>query len=331
MKTSQPDQNVSRFFPGGKTDISLQSSATQPLINRDAQTPSSSFDPPRQSRLLAFGAQSRNAAQTGLPAQLGASAGIGIAQTPENVPFTGTGTSEGLDAANLSRQPAEPHWATSRTTTSPSFPHSFAQQGVTDRSSILGQQPLGSSIPNVDNLSRLQDQELSHLLLNDNPSLRSHFAAEGIRDQFNIPNNARPLVSDSRSTSISLTGNDRVMGFVSPSEALHQLDGRGRNGTPPAAPFGSTSPISPYDGQVQPAMSVGKGSRMAKHFERVNRETPALNGMARGQMNQGMGMGGREQQGLNMPLGAGQARNIADLLTMLNNSAQVRTSFVFYV
>ncbi len=48
------------------------------------------------------------------------------------------------------------------------------------------------------------------------------------------------------------------MGFSSPSEALHQLDGRGRNATPPAAPYGSTSPISPYDGQVQPALSVEK-------------------------------------------------------------------------
>ncbi len=41
-------------------------------------------------------------------------------------------------------------------------------------------------------------------------------------------------------------------------------------------------------------------------------------------MNQGLGMTGREQQGSNAPLGGGQARNIADLLTMLNNSAQVR-------
>lgn len=327
MKSSQPDSNVSRFFPGGKNDISLTPSVAQPPINRDAQTPSS-FDPPRQSRLLAFGAQSRNTAQTALPSQQGASSGIGLTRTPENVSFANA--PEGLEASILSRQSVEPSWATSRTTSSPSFAQSFAQPVGTDRSSIIGQHALNSTIPNTENFSRLQNQELSQLLLNDNTTLRSNFGMEALRDQFGVPNHTRPPISDSRSTSISLSGNERVMGFVSPSEGLHQLEGRGRNGTPPAAPFGSTSPISPYDGQVQPALSVGKGSRMAKHFERVNREVPTPNGMARVQMNQGMGIPGREQQ-VNTPPGAGQARNIADLLTMLSNSAQVRSFLRFLV
>lgn len=249
-----------------------------------------SFDPPRQSRLLAFGAQSMKA-----PAQ----------PTPQSASA----------AAQMNRlQQLDPPWpGQRRPSVSPVMPQqSNPQQSNLDRFGGQGNQyDLGV----IENMQRrpAAGALVSHGLPYDNRPL----------DIGELPGR------DLGRNSISLATNADRAAFLAQAEALQQLNDIRRHPSPSNAPYNTTSPVSPFDSHLtgnQSSYSSGKGSRMAKHFERardssqglpINRLNSAVLGVNGGVPNR------QDHQMSNTGLGPPENRNIQDLLTMLNNSAQV--------
>ncbi|KAH8120141.1 hypothetical protein DFH11DRAFT_1558531 [Phellopilus nigrolimitatus] len=292
------ESNGPRLLSLKTTDSAAIHGDAQTLVNKDVTSPSITFDPPRQSRLLAFGAH--NAKTTAQPAPQSALAAAQMGRLQQQ-----------------SMDPLRPNQR--RPSVSPVFPHSVSHQSGLDKAS-LQQHILASQYDmNVDNMPRRSAHESAgpHSLTFENAP-RSGFPMDASRE---FANNG----DMTRSSSIPLSSASDRAAFISPSDALHHLSDVRRNPTPPTAGFNATSPISPFDNQMSSAQSTystGKGSRMAKHFEKA-RESHTVNlGRA---LHQGMGANGAGRQvpqGFNNALGGAENRNIDDLLTMLNNSAQ---------
>lgn len=281
-------------------------------LSRDSNSPATQFDPPRQSRLLAFGAQNprvgSQAASQSIP---------GAAQIPR-----------------LPQQSVDPLWPNQirRPTESPVFVTTGSQQVSSDKNANLqhllaAQYDMNNIVPNVESGSRRSMLESIAVqqgfpLVDDGP--RSSVIDSG--RSFTGP------IDQIRTSSIPLSVVADRNAYMSVSDSLHNpSDIRGRNATPPTAPLSATSPISVFDNQLgggQSAYSTGKGSRMAKHFEK-HRESQSLSlGRA---SNIGMGANGilsgrQELQSFgNTPLGS-EAKGYTDIIAMLTHSAQV----IFY-
>ncbi|KAI5122602.1 hypothetical protein M0805_004816 [Coniferiporia weirii] len=273
------------------------------MAAKDANPPEASFDPPRQSRLLAFGAQS-----TKVPAQ----------PTPQSASA----------AVQMSRlQQLDPLWpGQRRPSASPVFPqHSASQQSGLEKAGIQQHILAGQYDFNViETIPRRTALEATgaHSLTFENAA-RSGMLTDSSKE-YNGGDMAR-------SSSIPLTGAPDRAAFISQSDALHHLSDLRRNPTPPTAGLGTTSPISPFDNQLgggQSSYSSGKGSRMAKHFEKMrdpHSQTMNINRVNNpGMGSNGMLPGRQEHQAFGNPLGGAESRNIQDLLTMLSNSAQAQ-------
>lgn len=238
------------------------------------------FDPPRQSRLLAFGAQARSPAQ---PTPQSASA---VAQM------------------NHLQQQLDPTWpGQRRPSVSPVIPQqSNPQQGL-DRVNASNNQ---YDINVLENMQRRGTASQGLMYDNRLPDL------EVMNREF-----GRGSMSSERAA------------LLAQAEALQQLNDNRRHPTPPGASFNATSPVSPFDNQLignQSSYSSGKGSRMAKHFERARdpAQGQSVNRLNNAVLGANGGLAARQEQQLsNHALGPPENRNIQDLLTMLNNSAQV--------
>lgn len=260
------------------------------LGSKDILSPTSSFDPPRQSRLLAFGAQN----------------GRPVAQPmPQNT----------ATAAQMNRlQQNEQLWPNQRhSSTSPAISIPSSQQQGIDKSSAMLQTQMGQ-FDNV-NINRQMGLESSV-----QPSLVFDNMA---RSSLPLDNGREFMNPELNRSSLPLSSLGDRGAYISPSDGIHQLADPRRNPSPPIGGFGVTSPISPIDGSLgsQTTYASGKGSRMAKHFER-QRETVNTGRNPQAPMN-GVIPGRQEPQ---VPLVPNENRNIQDLLTMLNNSAQVFNS-----
>ncbi|KAL5519113.1 hypothetical protein ACEPAH_796 [Sanghuangporus vaninii] len=296
-------ENVpSSALSNGPRLLSLKTSETttfQETVNKDAPGSTASFDPPRTSRLLAFGAQSTKV--TAQPSPQSAAAAVQMNRL----------------------QQMDPLWPNQRrTSVSPAMPHSASQQAMFDKP-VMQQQMLtgGQFDMNVsENLSRRPGLDsLGYNPLYENAP-RSANALDASREITNI---------DTGRSSIPLSASERTV-FMSQSDSLQHLADARRIPTPPTAGYGVTSPISPFDSQMsntQNSYSSGKGSRMAKHFERQRDQSlinvgrnPPLSGLGPN----GMMQNRQEQTPTNNPMAAGEGRNLQDLLTMLNNSAQAQ-------
>ncbi|THH03828.1 hypothetical protein EW145_g5972 [Phellinidium pouzarii] len=284
-----------------KTSESAVTHSDLQNMNKDSNSPQVPFDPPRQSRLLAFGAQSAK-----IPAQ----------PTPQSASA----------AVQMSRlQQLDSLWPNQRRpSASPVFQqHPASQQPGLDKANMQQHMLAGQYEFNiVDNIPRRTAVEATgiHSSSYDNVA-RIH--ADSSRE-FNSGD-------VSHSSSIPLTSASDRAAFISQSDALHYLSDIRRNPTPPISGFGATSPISPFDNQQgggQSSYSSGKGSRMAKHFEKLrdpHSQTTNMGRVNNPSMNSNGGMPGRQEyQVYGNSLGGAENRNIQDLLTMLNNSAQAQ-------
>lgn len=279
---------------------SIETTAIQETATKDPPASAAPFDPPRTSRLLAFGSQS--AKVTAQPSPQSAAAAVQMNRL----------------------QQMDPLWPNQRrTSVSPAMPHSAPQQAAFDKPVLQQQQMLAGSQLDMnvaENLSRRPGLEtLGYNPLYENAP-RSANALDAPREIANI---------DIGRSSIPLSASERTV-FMSQPESLQHLSDVRRNPTPPTAGYGITSPISPFDSQMggaQNTYSSGKGSRMAKHFERQALINAGRNVPLSGLGPNGMIQNRQEPPPLNNPIAPGEGRNLQDLLTMLNNSAQVRSLF----
>ena len=147
-----------------------------------------------------------------------------------------------------------------------------------------------------------------------------------------------PGLESSRASSVNHPATlDRANVFVAGSDNFHQISEM-HNGvpTPPLSTGFNASPLSPYDSQMNAtgtSYASGKGSRMAKHFEK-SRENQMQN-IVRAQTATYSGtppIGRQDSPVFNGQAGgtAPEQRNISDLLAMLSNSAQV-CSFLSFI
>ncbi|EJD04137.1 uncharacterized protein FOMMEDRAFT_146175 [Fomitiporia mediterranea MF3/22] len=269
------------------------------LANKDAPSSATVFEPPRQSRLLAFGAQNTKAPAQPSPQSAAAAVQMGRLQQMD---------------------PLGPNQR--RPSASPAMPLSASQQTAIDRAN-LQQQLLASGQLDMniaEHVSRRSVPESAgHNPLAFDNATRSVGLMEVNKEFHN---------GDALRSSVPLSASERGA-FSSQADSLLHLSDVRRNLTPPTASYGVTSPISPFESQMnggQTTYSSGKGSRMAKHFEK--QRDPVMN-VGRNVPNVGMGTNSmapnrQEQQTLNTQAGSGENRNIQDLLTMLNNSAQAQ-------
>ena len=196
--------------------------------------------------------------------------------------------------------------------------------------------PISASQPNIFDKPRAQQMpfnslaELQHAdelsrRIGMDSSAFNPLAIEGGRlINPNLSELNRDYKSNDPLRSAPITGLSERAGYPSQNDFFQPADIR-RNVTPPNSQF-TLSPVSPYEGQVlnnQTTYSAGKGSRMAKHFEK---QRDINVGQSRNAPMQNMGLNAlpnrHEQPPQSSNVAAG-GRNIQDLLTMLSNSAQV--------
>lgn len=288
---------VARSDSNGPRLLALKSSDSASFQGDSVNKDATAFDPPRHSRLLAFGAQNTKVTAQPSPQRAAAAVQMGrLQQIDSSWPNQG------------------------RTSVSPSIPLSASQHSGVDRTNLQQQLLAGGQLDinaanNVSSRSGLESATHNSMVF-DNPSRLGHIV--DLNRDFNN--------YDANRSSIPLSASERTA-FKTQPDSLHHLADARRNPTPPTGNYGVSSPISPYENQMgggQNSYSTGKGSRMAKHFERqrdqvnVGRNVPNAAAVANGMMSNR-----QEQQSFNGPVGNGESRNIQDLLTMLNNSAQV--------
>lgn len=270
----------------------------QPPSTKENLSPSIPFEPPRQSRLLAFGSQAVKAGNT-------------HSQGPTSQP-------------RLPQPAIDPLYANGhRASVSPVF-QSGSQQIIHERSNFAHMLPgqleaslLRGNVENVHRRSALESVGI-HQGYNGIDGPRPQNMTGGARDPAILASQLESL----RPGSISLSNVNDRRGYQLQQEAMHHMSDL-RVGNPTPTSFGAASPV--FDGpagNAQASYSVGKASRMARHFEK-SREAQAMG--ASHQQNamappNGSVHLGRESQGVD---NAQEGKNITDLLTMLNNSAQV--------
>lgn len=271
---------------------------------RETVSPSVPFEPPRQSRLLAFGTQNSKNANQSLQ---------GSSAQPR-----------------LPQQAIDPLYPNNhRASASPVF-HTVPQQVLLDRSGVhpnMTQGQFDGNIMrgNIENAPRHRNFDNGiHPGFPQHEGQRSNYLAEGSRESALLANQ---LDSIRAGPTISLSNiNDRG-GFPLQQESMHISDLRVGNPTPPTG-FGAASPVNSFDGQSGGAYSTGKGSRMAKHFEKTRDTNPQ--GSGRGQTPMLTPNGSvhlrQESQGMGNAI---EGRNLTDLLNMLNHSAQVSEIYLF--
>lgn len=264
--------------------------------NKDTVSSAPPFDPPRTSRLLAFGA--RDAKVTVQPSPQSAAAAVQMGRLQQ-------------------MDPLRPNQR--RPSASPVIPLSASQQTAFEKPNLQQQVPLENHFDTIitDNSGRrVSLEQLGH--------------GSGLYES--APRSANPLDTNREILNIDLArssgslGISERTGFISQSESLHHLVDTRRNPTPPTANYGVVSPISPFEGQLgngQNTYATGKGSRMAKHFERQRDQSFSAPRNVPNAGSNGMFSNRQEQLLHANQLASGESRNIQDLLTMLNNSAQV--------
>lgn len=294
--SSQIASSLTRTESGGSRFLSLGTADTQ-TMSKEVPSPTVTFDPPRQSRLLAFGAQ---------------------ASKPSPQP----NMQNAAAAAQLNRLQSEAFpSALRRPSASPTIPVSASQRIVLDRTR-LQQTPVNgySKHHNGDDMARR--------LALDSGGYNPLAFESGHLSNPNLSELSREVKNSDALRSPPVSGLNERVGYLPQSDFFQVSDIR-RNTTPPNSSYAVTSPVSPFEGQMsgnQTTYSSAKGSRMAK-FWKEPRDTIA--GSNRGVQGQGVGMNAAatrvEQPALNNNVSGG-TRNIQDLLTMLNNSAQVSVS-----
>ena len=302
------DSAGSRKTPSNATEDSLArvllAKTAVPIETKPSVPPTTlvpPFEPPRQSRLLALGAQSSKSLHTpSLPT---------VVQAPPP-----------------SQQPMETLlWNGQLPAVTPAFP---AQQGVLEK-------PVAT--PAARRQLDMSNQMLQGMETNSGPRVASRESGTFVQydPTSRLAMDAVRDVSGFSGVDVSRTSSaghplapERNVAYS--AEGFHQIP-EGRNGvpTPPLGGYNS-GPMTPFDNApaAAPSYASGKGSRMAKHFER-SRENQITNIVRTHAGNtSGTPLIGRQDSpvftGPQIGAGGAEQRNITDLLAMLNSSAQVR-------
>lgn len=289
--SSQTSSSIARTESSGSRFLSLGASEPQSATSRDIVSPVANFDPPRQSRLLAFGAQNAKA-------------------SPQSQP---------QESAQLTRLQSEVLPSTlRRPSASPTIPVSASHQSILEKP--RAQQQSFGGLPELHG----GDELARRMMLSSGSTPLS--LENGRISNPNLPEFNRDFRGNDALRSAPISGFGDRGGYLNQSDVFQSSDIR-RNATPPNSGFSLTSPVSPFEGQPinnQTTYSTGKGSRMAKHFVDKQRDPGiGMNRLSQGQ-NPGMNIPlSRVEQPSFNNAGPGGKRDINDLLAMLNNSAQV--------
>lgn len=289
-------QPTSRLF-------SLKPVATEDTLSSIPKDPAPNDTEPPRSRLLALGAQSKNA--TSPLSQIWASG-----QDPKVVP----------------NQP-DVAWAARQRGPSPSVQQQFDLLAAQSQNVI---QPVTTD-RNELHRHNLDQQFASGSRILGSNALQENFMSPEHPQFGRVTPNAREA-QFAMPPRVVGSGIDRPPSISTQLDMLQMNDNRFRKSTPPASLYTSGNPISPVDAQgLNSQFSGGKGSRFAKFFDGKPRDGPSPGAAIPGQNLHGLSpspgakMLGRSDIGTFPPPNnnnsVADSRAFGDIIAMLNNSA----------